>query len=388
MKRMWGLTGGAGNQIEGLFAAASDWALLHARRADIVALGQTMHPEAEFPMEEILPATLLCAFGSGQYINLCHMFWDRPVTDNVTLDDVLGIGERFPDHVCVLKWFERSPANLITAATAKGLVGDLAVRLRSVPEAERGQQRVLYRLIFEELARTLRPHEEFSSLVSTWRPADGEQQPSRRFEFDRTLDMSRHLMPLPFGPDAPVGENAAYLITEPTGDRLHLRFEVADAEQTVVALSSSVAAAGPHDETVCRASSTWPAASDPVTGSSASASCPTRVAGRRSSRSASCSPAAAATSQQAPTPIVDHDGAREFYYPSEATADGGDVWIGLPFFSRSDFRAPSTWCSGPHGATWSACMTLPPPVGGARPGRHAPGPAAAAIPPAAADQPG
>ena len=138
LRDTWGLTRVGNNQIEGLFAAASDWGLLHARRAEIIALGATMRPDGEFPMEEIVPATILCTFGSGRYVHLCHMFWDRPPTDNVRLDDVMGIGERFPDHVCLLKWFERSPANLITAAAdAAGLISALGAPHRVQPDAGR-----------------------------------------------------------------------------------------------------------------------------------------------------------------------------------------------------------------------------------------------------------
>ncbi len=345
MRATWGLTKAASSQIEGLFAAASDWGLLHARRAQIVALGETMLPEGDFPMEEILPATLMCTFGSGRYVNLCHMFWDRfwnqPLSDNIRLDDVLGIGDRFPDHVCLLKWFERSPTNLITAAAATGLAGDLAARLAGTPEAERGQQRVLHRLIFEELARLLRSRERFSSLISTWRPIAG-QEPARAFTFDQTLDVNRQVIPLALGPEAPAGQTLAYLFTEQTGQRLHLRVEVADAEQTMVTLSASLADAGaPAD------------APDPTAlqGFLYLACClgPGPRIFRLRILSGEGDPAAALQDrivlarggryvQQAPTPVVEHGGVREFYYPSEAMPDGPDVWIGLPFFGRSDYR--------------------------------------------------
>lgn len=338
MKEIWGLTRAAGNQIEGLFATATDWGLLHARRAQIIEFGETMRPDGEFPMEEILPATFIRTFGSRRYVNLCHMFWDRPFTDNVKMDDVLAIGERFADHICLLKWFERSPINMITAATAKGLAGDLTERLAAVPEADRGQQRVLYRLIFEELARTLRSREGFSSLVSTWRHVDGDQPPARRFEFDQTLQVNRQLIPLPFGPDAPAGEPPAYVITEQTDDQLHLRFDLADAEQTIVTLSSSLAGTGDDDGTVLQGFLYLACCIGPGNrifrlrilsdDSDHAVRLQDRIVLARGRRYA----------QQAPAPAAEHDGVREFYYPSEAIPDGDDVWIGLPFFSRSNFR--------------------------------------------------
>ena len=299
-----------------------------------------MLPEGDFPMEEILPATLMCTFGSGRYVNLCHMFWDRfwnqPLSDNIRLDDVLEVGDRFPDHVCLLKWFERSPANLVTAATATGLVGDLAARLAACPEADRGQQRVLHRLIFEELARILRPHERFSSLISTWRPAAG-QEPPHPFTFDRTLDVNRQVVPLAPGPEAPADQAPAYLFTEQTGRRLHLRVEVADAEQTVVTLSASLADAGPPDETTLQGFLYLACSLGPghrifrlriLSADDAAVPLQDRIVLARGGRYV----------QQAPTPVVEHGGVREFYYPSEAIPDGHDVWIGLPVFGRSDYR--------------------------------------------------
>ncbi len=342
LRDTWGLTRVGNNQIEGLFAAASDWGLLHARRAEIIALGATMRPDGEFPMEEIVPATILCTFGSGRYVHLCHMFWDRPPTDNVRLDDVMGIGERFPDHVCLLKWFERSPANLITAAAATGMAADLTERLAGVPEAQRDQRRVLHRLILAEMARSLRSHERFSSLISTWRPAADGQPTARRIGFNPMLDGNRQIIALPVGPHAPAGQPLAYLFTEQTGTPLRLQLDVADADQTVVTLSSVPAefpaGAGAPDETALQGFLYLACCLGP-----GDRIFRLRVLSDRADRAVHVEERIVLARggryvQQAPTPVVEHEGIREFHYPSEGMPDADDVWIGLPFFGRSDYR--------------------------------------------------
>ena len=342
MRETWGLSRVGGNQIEGLFATAADWGLLHARREEIIAFGATMGPDGEFPMEEILPATILCTFGSGRYVHLCHMFWDRPFTDNVQIDDLLGIGERFPDHICLFKWFERSPTNLITAAAATGMADDLTERLAAVPEAQRNQRRVLHRLIFTEMARALRSQERFSSLISTWRPVAGGQPPGRRFGFNPTLDGNRQVIGLPVGPDTPSGQALAYLFTEQTDVPLRLQIDVADDEQTVVTLSSLPAdfpaGAGAPDETALQGFLYLACCLGP-----GDRIFRLRILSDRTDRLVHVEERVVLARgnryfQQAPTPVVEHDGVREFHYPCEAMADADDVWIGLPFFCRSDYR--------------------------------------------------
>ena len=344
MRDTWGLTKVGGNQIEGLFATAADWGLLHARREEIIAFGATMQPDAEFPMEEILPATILCTFGSGRFVHLCHMFWDRPFTDNVQLDDLLGIGGRFPDHVCLLKWFERSPVNLITAAAATGMAGDLTERLAAVPEAQRNQQRVLHRLIFAEMARALRPQERFLSLLSTWRPAADGQPPGRRFGFNPTLDGNRQVIGLPVGPDTPSGQALAYLFTEQTGVPLRLQLDLGDEDGgTVVTLSAQPAnfpagGVGAPDETALQGFlylACCLGAGDRIFRLRVLSDRPDRLV-RVEERIVLAR--GGRYIQQAPTPVLEHDGVHEFHYPSEAMPDADDVWIGLPFFGRSDYR--------------------------------------------------
>ena len=342
MTETWGLSRVVGSQIEGLFATAADWGLLHTRREEIIAFGAIMGPDGDFPMEEILPATMICTFGSGRYVHLCHMFWDRPFIDNVQLDDVLAIGERFPAHVCLLKWFERSPTNLITAAAATGMAGDLTARLAAVPESQRNQRRVLYRLIFAEMARALRSQERFSSLISTWRPAADGQPPKRHFGFNPTLDGNRQIIGLPVGPDTPSGQALAYLFTEQTGVPLRLQLDVTDDEQTVVTLSSQPAdfpaGTGAPDETALQGFLYLACCLEP-----GDRIFRLRVLSDRSDRLVHVEERivlnrAGRYFEQAPTPVVEHDGVREFHYPCEGVPDADDVWIGLPFFGRSDYR--------------------------------------------------
>ena len=338
LKTDWGLTVVASSQIEGFFAAAADWGLLHQRRAQIIALGERMVPEYTLPFEEIFPATVICTSGSRRYVFLCHVFWDRMIDDNVRLDDMLNVADRFPAHLCILKWFQRSPIDLVTAAAATGLVAGVATRLDATPAADRGQQRVLHRMMFEDLARTLRAGEGFVPLMSTWRSAAGPGQspPLGRFDFEQTLDIDPRRILLPLQPDAPAGY-PAHFMTERTGVRLDLKFSLIDGDQSVITLSSTLAVAGDHDETVLQ-------------GILFLACC--MGGGNRIFRVRVLSDTAdfpfwltdrivlardGQLGYRKSMPIVEHDGMREYYYTSEALPDQGDAWIGLPVFGRSDF---------------------------------------------------
>ncbi|SDB49621.1 hypothetical protein [Belnapia rosea] len=167
LRRDWGITRCIGQQIEGLFATRKDWEELAARTDDVARFGAAMRPELPLPLEEILPGTCFTHFGSGHFTWICHVFWDRlgpaqSMNGNVGPADVLGMAERFPPHICALKWFERSPAAVETAAVlqpwSRLALGELAEAV-ATGDADR---LFIQRGVLERLADAVRQRQGFA----------------------------------------------------------------------------------------------------------------------------------------------------------------------------------------------------------------------------------
>ncbi len=239
LKEVWGLTHVSQNQIEGLFASRNDWAVLHQRLPQILELGGTIEPEQEFPMEEILPATLIKQFGSGHFAYICHIFWTRSYQGKVVLADILDMPSLFPDEICILKWFERNPHDVATAAVSTGwirnMLGQVSEDLRSEPPATR----FAHRMILEQLAHVLAEREGFGPVTAGWW-TEATEPARRRMALTRTLTMYRGIIPLPFEQEAGREPELLYVYAEDTRDAVRLSLEITEAGSTTIVLSTSL----------------------------------------------------------------------------------------------------------------------------------------------------
>ncbi|MFZ4565796.1 MAG: hypothetical protein ACOYMY_04970 [Prochlorococcaceae cyanobacterium] len=93
-------------QIEGRVAHRSDWQLVKDVQASLVSNWSAL----EAPLEEILPPTVIHALGSGHTLNVCHnRFVEAKASYRggfVKTADL--VAPSLPDHICMIKWFERS----------------------------------------------------------------------------------------------------------------------------------------------------------------------------------------------------------------------------------------------------------------------------------------
>ena len=239
LKRVWGLTHVSQNQIEGLFAARSDWAVMHERFGQILELGGTIEPEMEFPMEEILPATLIKQFGSGHFAYICHIFWARSYQGKVVLADILDMPSLFPDEICILKWFERDPNDPATAAVSTGWIQSLLGHVSNSLRTESAASRFAHRMILEQVTRALAGREAFRPATAGWWTEATE--PDRRWVgLTRTMTMQREMVALPVEPEAGRDLRPLYLYTENTGHIVRLSLGISETDSTTILLSTSL----------------------------------------------------------------------------------------------------------------------------------------------------
>ncbi|MBL6454339.1 hypothetical protein JMJ55_03320 [Belnapia sp. T6] len=227
LKREWGITHATSNQIEGLFAARSDWALLHDRLDALARLGATMRPDLPVPIEEVLPGTCFASLGSGRYTYVCHVFWDRQVpsqsrSSNVDFADILTMAQHFPPHICAFKWFERSPQAIETAAVVQPWSRALLAELADAVAAGDQDRMLVQRGLLERLAATLRAREAWRPFTARWWGQGASRSGSLP---DQVIEATGQKLPLE-DIGAPAG--AAFLMMEKTGAKLRLGFDITE----------------------------------------------------------------------------------------------------------------------------------------------------------------
>ncbi len=247
LKDRWAIGRLSQNQIEGLLASRADWGLLHARLPDFPSVGSLLvHEEWAFlPLEEILPATFFLGFGSGRYVNICHVFWNRfnhTRSGRVSIDELLGFGQ-YPAHLCLMKWFERDARAVETAAVTQPWSQALFASLASAAPAQATGGRLLQRLLLENVGAALRAREVVTPFAAGWKsgPEPDRALPSCAFH-DPSLEALRQTVHLPTRQDG----SDAHLYLEHTRHRLDLSAEIDHAAATVVRLGCTrLDAAGP-----------------------------------------------------------------------------------------------------------------------------------------------
>lgn len=336
LKEVWGLTHVSQNQIEGLFAARSDWAVLYDRFPQILELGGTIESDMEFPMEEILPASLIKQFGSGHFAYICHIFWTRSYQGKVVLADILDMPSLFPDEICIFKWFERNPNDLATAAVSTGwiqaLLGQVSEDLRTQPASVR----FAHRMILEQVAHIMAEREAFVPMTAGWW-TEATAPDQRRVTLIRTIRVQREMIPLPVELEAGRDLKPFYLYTENTRHDVRLSLEISEADSTTVAFGASLvddgAEAAETAEAVLEGYLYLQVVAEPSSRvfrlrfMSATSDMRDRISrnvviqqGQDHRRVSPCH-------------AVDGEVA-EFYYRHDLVAGRDGMWFGIPFFSR------------------------------------------------------
>jgi hypothetical protein len=102
----WKLQSLVDGQIEGRIAQRSDWQLVHDVQVSLFPQWSGL----EAPLEEILPTTVIHGLGSGHTINVCYNRFLEAKTSYrggfVKTSDL--VAPTLPEHICLVKWFERT----------------------------------------------------------------------------------------------------------------------------------------------------------------------------------------------------------------------------------------------------------------------------------------
>ena len=333
LKRVWGLTHVSQNQIEGLFASRSDWAVMYERFPQILELGETVEPDQEFPMEEILPATLIKQFGSGHFAYVCHIFWTRSYQGKVVLADILDMPNLFPDEICIFKWFDRDPNDLATAAVSTGWIQDLLVQISKNFRTEPAATRFAHRMILEQVAQVMAEHEAFAPMTTGWW-TEATAPDQRRMALAHTVRVQREMIPLPVELEPGRDLKLLYLYTENTRHDVRLSLEISEADGATILLSGSMAdeAADPAGAVMegylyLRALLTPGARVFRMRCVSATPDMRDRISSNVVIQDGE------GYNRVSPCHVVPGE-VPEFFYRHTPAADQGETWFGIPFFSR------------------------------------------------------
>ena len=247
MKARWGVRRLSQNQIEGLLASSADWALLHARMADLPSLGVLLTQEVSsfLPLEEILPATFFLSFGTGCYVNICHVFWydfNHKGSGIVTIDDLFGFGN-YPAHLCLLKWFERDPEVVETAAVTRSWSQALLAEHAAVPGGASIKDVLSQRLFLQKLVALLSMQEVVNPFTRCWQSSPDETLAPCTFQ-DPSLQSMRQIIHLPAGREGADHRGDAYLYFENTHHHLKLTVDVQHGSTTRLRLACSPSGMG------------------------------------------------------------------------------------------------------------------------------------------------
>jgi hypothetical protein len=334
----WGLRRISLNQIEGLIAPRADWAILHGHLPEITTLGAAIVDGHEFPCEEVLPSTLFITLGSGHYAHICHNFWSRPNGGRVQFDDLLDLPTMYPDHVCAMKWFERSSSSLETAAVTQAWSRELISNAAAAIAVENIDDLLDRRILLEKLVLSLRAREAFRPVSGNWVPGSGSAPRSWMFPA-RQVQAIRQVMTILTSGDCPAHEATAHVYFENTKHDLQLEVMLTEDDATRVRIA-------------CRG----PSAADDM-----SPSFPHEghlyVSLRRGSGTCTFRmrvPLSVTTEQEAAMRrivifngkqyrrlaarhVCDVAAWREYYFRHEQSVDAGDVWFGIPFFMNMTF---------------------------------------------------
>lgn len=142
LEKTWNVEKYCSNQIEGFFVKKDDWGAIAEIAEDVASYADG----CDAPLEEIIPSTLLHKKNTSFFANICHVHWDRTVSQGFREVGVQDILEpvAMPDHIIMQKWFRRScSAETLAVSTPLGLHLTQAVQTIDSPKQYLGLRALL-----------------------------------------------------------------------------------------------------------------------------------------------------------------------------------------------------------------------------------------------------
>ncbi|WP_152530106.1 MULTISPECIES: discoidin domain-containing protein [Asaia] len=223
-------------QIEGLFARREDWDLLQEKRAAITGLEKFFSFENFMAIEELLPTSVFNSVGSGEYTHICRVLWSG--TRQATVDDLLEMVPHLPDHLCSVKWFDRSPVAQSTLAVTTDWGRALLTKAQN---QEMTLNKFQETTLASKLVDRMHQAERFGPLTDRWWKKEQQGQCGFRWSM-REVSCERQRIDLDIPAFRGNAASPAYLYMEATGQRVSCAISIYETDQGETALRLSCSA--------------------------------------------------------------------------------------------------------------------------------------------------
>lgn len=210
-------------QIEGLFASRKDWELINERRSLIEGLTPYISNDYFMAFEECIPISIFNKFGSGKYTYICHMLWRQ--ARQATINDLLYMVPNLPQHLCALKWFDRSTTNQATLI----VTSDWGRQLLSLATSPCDINHFVTANSLKSFLEVIKSKESYGPLSNHWWNNEDFGKIGLHFDLKDTLCV-RDILNIPIPNINEFDNNPLYLFLEGTNHILTLSLTIYEKE--------------------------------------------------------------------------------------------------------------------------------------------------------------
>lgn len=180
------------NQIEGMIASVANWEKVASRQKLFEEIEANFTDDKiRFPVEEVLPGTIMANEGDGGFTHLCWNHWERvPSGGKVRFDDLLSLpNRRYSPQTFAVKWFDRDARAPITHALTDPLMNERLQQVAAAVNLAAPIDLVACHHLFEAAAHAVR--ERFNPIPLITQPTSRTEA---RYQYDGPID--RRYFPL------------------------------------------------------------------------------------------------------------------------------------------------------------------------------------------------
>lgn len=180
------------NQIEGMIASFENWEKVSSRQKLFEEIEANFTDDKmRFPVEEVLPGTIMANEGDGGFTHLCWNHWDRIHSGGkVRFDDLLSLPNRpYSAQTFAVKWVDRDARSPITYALTDPLMFERLQQVLAAVNLTAPADLIACHHLFEAAASAVR--ERFNPIPLVIQPTFTTDA---RYQYDGPID--RRYFPL------------------------------------------------------------------------------------------------------------------------------------------------------------------------------------------------
>jgi len=174
------------NQIEGLFASVRNWERVASRQKLFEEIEAAFNDDrTRFPVEEVLPGTIMANEGDGAFTHLCWNHLERvPSGGKVRFDDLLALpNRRYSAQTFAVKWVDRDARSPVTHALTDPVMNERLRQVAAAVHLTSPVELIACHHLFEAAASALR--KRFNAVPLIVPPAGRTEA---RFQYDGPID--------------------------------------------------------------------------------------------------------------------------------------------------------------------------------------------------------